>query len=128
MRIKLSIAQTLSHELLPCSAFELCHHHGHHDDHAAATPSTAASAAAAALPAADTGVEGQQAACDYLALLQIAHQHSSDTTVLDDGSPADIGEVLHLGLLQELQQMATAADLERRTQPLKAAVGHLLED
>ena len=109
------------------------HHHGHHD-HAAA-----AAAAAAALPAAGTGVEGQQAAGDslstedYLGLLQIAQQDSSDTTVRqrsvrDDGSPADVGEVLHPGLLQDLQQMATAADLERGTQPLKAAVGYLLED
>ena len=96
-------------------------------------------AAAAALPAADTGVEGQQAAGDslstedYLGLLQIAQQDSSDTavrqrSVRDDGSPADVGEVLHPGLLQDLQQMATAADLERGTQPLKAAVGYLLED
>ena len=56
---------------------------------------------------------------------------ASDCPVLcgpDDGSAADVGEVLHPGLLQDLQQMATAADLERRTQPLKAAVGYLLED
>ena len=70
---------------------------------------------------------------DYLRLLQIAQQDSSDTAVrqrpvLDDGSPADVGEVLHPGLLQDLQQMAKAADLERGTQPLKAAVGYLLED
>ena len=49
------------------------HNHGHHHGHTAA-------AAAAALPAADTGVEGQQAAGDslstedYLGLLQIAQQ------------------------------------------------------
>ena len=107
------------------------HNHGHHHGH---------TAAAAALPAAGTGVEGQQAAGDslntedYLGLLQIAQQDSFDTAVRqrpvrDDGSPAaDVGEVLHPGLLQDLQQMATAADLERGTQPLKAAVGYLLED